>query len=220
MRKEDATPGPRLVFSARYTFASRSYDPPPTVFGPLPFAPRETGGTLTPSKGPEERKMEPLTGEREWIRKFQSGDASAFVAIMNHYEPYILGLLTRLAGDRARAEDLCQETFLKALKGLPSFRRDSSLKTWLFRIAHNTAMDQARADGPGTDSLDEREEGGLKPAARPQAPRPELEAQMRGAVEEGYGLLAPIPARGPPPVLLGRAICWRNRGRPACLRAP
>ena len=81
--------------------------------------------------------MEALAGERELIRRFQAGDASAFVGIMNHYEPYILGLLTRLTGDRTRAEDLCQETFLKALKGLHRFRSDSSLKTWLFRIAHN-----------------------------------------------------------------------------------
>ena len=134
--------------------------------------------------------MEPLAGEKEWVLKFQSGDASAFVAIMNHYEPYILGLLTRLAGNRERAEDLCQETFLKALKGLSSFRRDSSLKTWLFRIAHNTAMDQARADGPGTDSLDEREEGGIQ--ARSTTPDPQTrveEAQMRGAVEEAMASL-------------------------------
>lgn len=129
--------------------------------------------------------MEPLPGEKDWIRRFQSGDASAFVAIMNHYEPYILGLLTRLTGDRARGEDLCQETFLKALKGLSSFRLDSSLKTWLFRIAHNAVTDQVRGAGPGTDSLEEREEGGLQ--ARSPTPDPEArmeEAQVRRAIEE------------------------------------
>jgi len=134
--------------------------------------------------------MEPLPGEKSWILKFQSGDASAFVAIMNHYEPYLLGLLTRLTGDRARAEDLCQETFLKALKGLPSFRLDSSLKTWLFRIAHNAVTDQARGAGPGTDSLDEREEGGLQ--ARSTAPDPQArleEAQVRRAIEEAMAHL-------------------------------
>ncbi len=134
--------------------------------------------------------MEPLTGEREWIRRFQSGDASAFVAIMNHYEPYILGLLTRLAGDRTRAEDLCQETFLKALKGLPSFRRDSSLKTWLFRIAHNTATDQARAEGHENDSLDQREETGLQTHSNAPSPQSRVEeAQMQRSVEEAMASL-------------------------------
>ncbi len=134
--------------------------------------------------------MEALPGERELIRKFQSGDASVFVAIMNHYEPYILGLLTRLTGDRTRAEDLCQETFLKALKGLSSFRRDSSLKTWLFRIAHNAATDQIRSQEPGSDSIEEREEGGLQ--ARSSAPSPQArveEAQMQKAVEEAMASL-------------------------------
>lgn len=132
--------------------------------------------------------MEPLPGEKEWVRRFQSGDASAFVAIMNHYEPYILGLLTRLAGDRSRAEDLCQETFLKALKGLHAFRADSALKTWLFRIAHNTATDHLRAADPETQSLEERAEDGLFPEAPAPDPLARLEeAQMRNAVEGAMG---------------------------------
>jgi len=128
--------------------------------------------------------MEALPGERELIRRFQAGDASAFVAIMNHYEPYLLGLLHRLTGDRSRAEDLCQETLIKALKGLPRFRSDSSLKTWLFRIAHNVVTDSVRGADPAGQSLEEMDERGRTPEAPHSGPQARIEeAQMRRAVE-------------------------------------
>ena len=134
--------------------------------------------------------MEALPGERELVRRFQAGDASAFVGIMNHYEPYILGLLTRLTGDRSRAEDLCQETFLKALKGLPRFRSDSSLKTWLFRIAHNAVTDAVRASEPGSHSLEEMEEHDRTPETPQKGPEARLEeAQVRRAVEAAMASL-------------------------------
>ena len=134
--------------------------------------------------------MEALAGELEWVRKFQAGDAAAFGIIMNHYEPYILSMLTRLAGDRTRAEDLCQETFIKALKGLTSFRRDSSLKTWLFRIAHNTFTDHLRAEGPGTESLEGRAEAGIQSAETSKDPQARMEeSQVREAVETAMQIL-------------------------------
>jgi RNA polymerase sigma-70 factor (ECF subfamily) len=89
--------------------------------------------------------MESLPEEQRWIARFQAGDPAAFEKIMTHYEPYVLGLLWRMTGDRAKAEDLCQESFIRVLKGLPHFRGESSLKTWIFRIAHNTATDLFRS---------------------------------------------------------------------------
>ena len=99
--------------------------------------------------------MEPLPGEKACIERFLAGDVASFARIMRHYEPYVLGLLWRITGDRPSAEDLCQETFLKVLKGLPSFRKDSSLKTWIFRVAHNTATDHLRGSKPEAGALDE-----------------------------------------------------------------
>ncbi|MEJ2421979.1 MAG: RNA polymerase sigma factor [Acidobacteriota bacterium] len=90
--------------------------------------------------------MEPLPNEREWILRFKNGDPAAFERIMVHYEVYVLALMLRMTGGkRDLAEDLCQETFLKVLKGLSRFRHKSSLKTWIFRVAHNTAADHLRA---------------------------------------------------------------------------
>lgn len=134
--------------------------------------------------------MERLPGETEWVRKFQAGDPSAFVAIMNHYEPYILGLLTRLAGDRSKAEDLCQETFLKALKNLHRFRGDSSLKTWLFRIAHNAVSDAARAADPASQGVEELEEQGRPiPSSGADPLRKAEESQVRQAIGEAMNRL-------------------------------
>jgi RNA polymerase sigma factor (sigma-70 family) len=99
--------------------------------------------------------MEPPPGEHQLVQKFQAGDASAFETLMVHYEPYLLGLLWRITGDRTIAEDLCQESFLKVLKGLRSFRFQSSLKTWLFRIAHNTATDYLRGRRPESETDDD-----------------------------------------------------------------
>jgi RNA polymerase sigma-70 factor (ECF subfamily) len=98
--------------------------------------------------------MEPPPGERQLVQKFQAGDTSAFESLMVHYEPYILGLLWRITGDRTTAEDLCQDSFLKVLKGLHSFRFQSSFKTWIFRIAHNTATDFLRGRRPESEHDD------------------------------------------------------------------
>lgn len=136
--------------------------------------------------------MESLPDERRWIARFQAGDSSAFETIMSHYEPYVLGLLWRMTGDRARAEDLCQETFIRVLKGLPRFRGESGLKTWIFRIARNTGTDLFRASDPATEPLDE--EAGAHSTPSPQDPSRSLERdQIRALVERAMAALPPIP---------------------------
>jgi RNA polymerase sigma-70 factor (ECF subfamily) len=66
-----------------------------------------------------------------------------FQLIYREYYPKIVGYLRRLVGE-AEAEDVAQETFVKANKALDGFRGDSSLSTWLYRIATNAAMDHLR----------------------------------------------------------------------------
>lgn len=136
--------------------------------------------------------MEPLPAEQRWIEAFQAGDAAAFAKIMDHYEPYVLGLIWRMTGDRAVAEDLCQETFLKVLKGLSGFRRGSSLKTWIFRVAHNTVVDHARGGGPKAQSLDELEAGNVLPSDPSPTPLAQVQdAQLRRGIEAAMDKLPP-----------------------------
>jgi len=66
-----------------------------------------------------------------------------FQLIYSDYYPKIVGYLRRLVGE-AEAEDVAQEAFVKASKALDGFRGDSSLSTWLYRIATNAAMDHLR----------------------------------------------------------------------------
>src|SRR3972149_775128 len=67
-----------------------------------------------------------------------------FQQIYETFQPKIHRYLTRLAGE-SEAEDLTQETFVKAHRALENFRGESQLSTWIYRIAANTAMDKLRS---------------------------------------------------------------------------
>ena len=63
---------------------------------------------------------------------------------MRRYQRPIISLIARMTKDRALAEDLAQETFVKAFRSLAAFDTTRRLSSWLFRIAHNTALDALR----------------------------------------------------------------------------
>jgi RNA polymerase sigma-70 factor (ECF subfamily) len=78
-----------------------------------------------------------------------SGDTAAFGELVRRYEVRIVTLLRRLtAGDRALADDLAQETFLAAFRHLARFRGDSTLATWLIRIAVRQYLTEVRKRRP------------------------------------------------------------------------
>ncbi len=79
-----------------------------------------------------------------FIEKLRSRDALAFDRLVTDYSADVNAMLFRLTGDREEAADLVQETFLKALRSIGSFRGDCSLKTWLFRIAINESRNRFR----------------------------------------------------------------------------
>lgn len=82
--------------------------------------------------------------EAEFIEKLRAGDAAAFDVLITRYAGDVFALLYRLTEDPAEADDLVQETFLSALKGIKGFRGDAELKTWLFRIAVNHSRNRFR----------------------------------------------------------------------------
>lgn len=81
------------------------------------------------------------------LDRFHLGDASAFDELMERYHRPVYQFAYRLTGHRATAEDIAQEVFVRAYRGLRGFRRASSLKTWLFRIAIRVAGEQRQDDG-------------------------------------------------------------------------
>jgi RNA polymerase sigma-70 factor (ECF subfamily) len=76
------------------------------------------------------------------IQRFNHGDEKAFVEIMQRYHGKIFGLAHNLLRNAADAEEIAQDTFIRAHRGLANFRGDSSLATWLYRIALNLSRNR------------------------------------------------------------------------------
>ena len=74
------------------------------------------------------------------IKALKAGDREAFAAMVDAYSPKLYKLALRMSGDPLEAEDILQEAFLKAYRGLENFRGGSKLSTWLYRITANEAL--------------------------------------------------------------------------------
>jgi RNA polymerase sigma-70 factor (ECF subfamily) len=75
--------------------------------------------------------------ERELIKRAQAGDFEAFTALINNEKEKIYRLALKLTGNRSDAEDILQDTMLKAVEKIDTFRLESSFGTWLYIIALN-----------------------------------------------------------------------------------
>jgi RNA polymerase sigma-70 factor (ECF subfamily) len=134
-------------------------------------------------------------GDGSLVAAARDGDARAFEEIVRRHGGLVLGLGRRLLGSRADAEDLMQDVFIRVHRALPSFRGDSSLKTWIARVAVNAARNRRRDEGrrglrlarsldaplaPGSDAT-------LADRIDDPSPGPErlaLSAQSRERIEE------------------------------------
>ena len=79
------------------------------------------------------------------LRKAQRGDERAFSLIVRAYEVPVFNYVMRLVGDRALAEDLTQEVFIRVVQGLLKFSLRSKFTTWLFQVTKNRVLDELRA---------------------------------------------------------------------------
>jgi len=90
------------------------------------------------------------------VARVQSGDKQAFDVLVSKYQRRLMRLVSRLVYDPAEAEDVVQETFIKAYRALRHFRGDSAFYTWLYRIGINTAknflLTQGRRTPTSTDT--------------------------------------------------------------------
>jgi RNA polymerase sigma-70 factor, ECF subfamily len=82
--------------------------------------------------------------DEKLMLRFQAGDASAFETLVRRHRTPVFSFLLRLTGDRGRAEDLCQEAFLKVVRGSKDWAPRARFQTWLYAIARNQAVDEAR----------------------------------------------------------------------------
>src|SRR5438132_6158651 len=79
------------------------------------------------------------------LRKAQKGDERAFSILVRAYETPVFNYVLRLVGDRALAEDLTQEVFLRVYQGLPKFSLRSRFTTWMFQVTKNRVLDELRS---------------------------------------------------------------------------
>lgn len=84
------------------------------------------------------------TGEAALIQRCTAGEESACAELVASHERMVYQLAVHLLGDRDEALDLSQEVFLRVFRTLPSFRGQSALKTWIYRIAINQARNRQR----------------------------------------------------------------------------
>src|SRR3989441_13112120 len=82
--------------------------------------------------------------EAELVTELQAGSETAFDWLVTHYHGPVYNLILGMLGDTSDAADGAQEVFLKAFRGIRNFRRGSSLKTWLYRIAIREALNHKR----------------------------------------------------------------------------
>jgi RNA polymerase sigma-70 factor (ECF subfamily) len=93
--------------------------------------------------------------EIQFIERAMAGDAEAFSELFRGYYPMIYSFAYRLCFDKGDAQDVAQETFVKAARSLGRFRRESSFKHWLYQIALNTGHDRNRSQSRRTKMAEE-----------------------------------------------------------------
>jgi len=93
--------------------------------------------------------------DAELVKKAQQGDADAFATLFYTHRPRVYSLCLRMTNNTAEAEDLTQDAFLQVFRKLSTFRGDSALSTWLYRVAVNTVLMHFRKKGLRQVSLDE-----------------------------------------------------------------
>jgi len=113
------------------------------------------------------------------VARSQAGDVQAFEAIYRQHAGRIYTLACRMAGSPEDGEDLLQEIFLQAHRKLGSFKGDSSLGTWLYRLALNHCLDYVRSRRAKMSKLTDRLDGdaSYQPTARRDTPIARLDLE-------------------------------------------
>lgn len=89
------------------------------------------------------------------VERVQRGEQGAFDLLVRKYQHRILAVISRYINDYAEAQDVAQDTFIRAYRALGNFRGDSAFYTWVYKIAVNTAKNHLVAQGrrPPTDDV-------------------------------------------------------------------
>lgn len=90
-----------------------------------------------------------------WVKQLKSGDETAAMNIYNMYSKAMYNTLIRITGDTAEAQDLLQESFVKAFRKIDTFREEATFGAWLKKIVVNTGLESIRKKKVQFDSMED-----------------------------------------------------------------
>jgi len=123
--------------------------------------------------------------DQDLVAACLDGDATAFDIIVERHKRSVYQLCYRFVGNHEDASDLSQDVFLRAFRGLKSFRGQASLGTWLYRIGINVCLNRVSVKVPRTESIDARQHLDTRTESAPERLlRDERAARVRAAVSE------------------------------------
>jgi len=139
--------------------------------------------------------------DQEIVALARGGEEAAYRELVRRYERPLFSLLYRMVRDRELAEDLAQETLVKALNAIESYRPEYKFSSWIFKIANNAAIDHLRRRALDTLSLEGSphaetpeaiEATALQIGDRQESPLEEVEArELGGEIEAAIAKLRP-----------------------------
>ena len=139
--------------------------------------------------------------DQEIVALARGGEETAYRELVRRYERPLFSLLYRMVRDRELAEDLAQETFVKALNAIESYRPEFKFSSWIFKIANNAAIDHLRRreldtlsleGSPHAETPEAIEATALQIGDRQESPLDEVEArELGGEIEAAIAKLRP-----------------------------
>jgi RNA polymerase sigma factor (sigma-70 family) len=132
-----------------------------------------------------------------YIKAVLEGNTSAFASLVDKYKDMVFTIAFRITGNREDAEEVAQDTFLNAYRGLSGFKKQSGFATWLYRIAYNQAISKIRKKKIDTEPIEKKqylyETYGEEDAAffekHDEVPVHCIEKALNSLDETGYALM-------------------------------
>jgi RNA polymerase sigma-70 factor (ECF subfamily) len=118
----------------------------PSMVANRTYNDRTDGGTTSSGQAQMEHSSQKVMTDEALVKQFQSGEdrEAAIIELFERYGPITYAFLRRRIGDAEIAAEMNQELYIGVMQSLDRFRGDSSLKTWLFRLAHHRLSNQRR----------------------------------------------------------------------------
>src|SRR5215207_3132391 len=136
------------------------------------------------------------------VKRAQAGDREALSALVQSQQTYVYSIAMTLMHNPADAADMTQESFIRLMRSLGTYRAETKFTTWLYRLVTNICLDGLRRRGRPVDSLDEpastqpgddAQSAGERLADTDRWSQPEVEIELRESATEVREALSELP---------------------------